>query len=182
MDMQKRNGLFLFVSAAIGLVLYIILHEMGHCIVAVACGARITEFSIFTAHMSYTGGSFTDISDLWLHANGMAFPLIVSYVYMLCYQKEKESVFYRIFSYLVVIMPTASVLAWVVIPVVYLVGNAPVGDDVTKFLNNFCTRYSPVYVTIGALVLIMITVVLMVKKRIIQNAIMEFRIMGEVAV
>lgn len=29
------------------LILYIILHELGHCIVAVACGAKITEFSLF---------------------------------------------------------------------------------------------------------------------------------------
>lgn len=175
MENQKKKGLLMLASVVIVIVLYVFFHEMGHCIVAIACGADITEFSILSAHMSYVGGSFTDTSDLWLHANGMVFPLILSYVFMLCYQKEKESTFYRFFAYMAVLAPTCSALAWVVIPIVYLQGNAPAGDDVTKFLQRFSTRYHPIYVTFGAIVLIAVSVILMIKKRIIQNAVMELK-------
>lgn len=171
--MNRRRMIMRAVSATI--LLYIILHELGHCIVAVACGAQITEFSILTAHMSYAGGHFTDISDLWLHANGMAFPLILSYVYMLCYQKKRESRFYRIFSYFAAIMSMFSVLAWVIVPLLYLGGNASAGDDVTKFLRIFSTRYHPIWVTVGALILIMISVVLIIKKEIVKIAFMEMK-------
>lgn len=161
------------VSAAI--LLYIILHELGHCIVAVACGAEITEFGIITAHMSYAGGHFTDISNLWFNVNGMAFPLMLSYVYMLCYQKKREGTFYRIFSYFVAILPMFSLLAWVTIPLFYLGGNAPAGDDVTKFLRIFSTGYHPLWVTVGAIVLIMISVVLIIKKEILKIALVEMK-------
>lgn len=165
--MEKEKRLILLGFVPVIVVLYIILHEMGHCIVAVACGATITEFSILTAHMSFVGGTFTRALDLWLHANGAMFPLIVSYVYMLLYKKDKESVPYRIFSYFVALIPTCSLLAWVVIPVLYLTGNAPAYDDVTKFLDNFSSNYHPICVTLGALVLMLVSVVLMLKKRII---------------
>lgn len=173
--MKPEKRLILLGFVPIVVILYIILHEMGHCIVAVACGATITEFSILNARMSFVGGTFTRASDLWLHANGMMFPLIVSYIYMLLYKKEKESVHYHIFSYFMALMPTCSLLAWVMIPVIYLTGSAPGYDDVTKFLDNFSSEYHPIFVTLGALVLMMLSVTLMVKKRIIQNCMMEFR-------
>ena len=64
--MKQKRILFLsiFASALLCILLYIILHETGHCIVAVSCGATVTDFSIFSAHMSYRGGNFTDLSDL----------------------------------------------------------------------------------------------------------------------
>ena len=37
---------------------YVILHEIGHCIVAILCGASITDFSIINRSMSFTGGQF----------------------------------------------------------------------------------------------------------------------------
>ena len=50
--MQKRKIFFSFVlSALLSILLYIVLHEAGHCIVAILCGATITEFSILSAHM-----------------------------------------------------------------------------------------------------------------------------------
>ena len=69
--MQKRKIFFSFVlSALLSILCYIVLHEAGHCIVAILCGATITEFSILSAHMNYSGGNFTALSALFLSANG----------------------------------------------------------------------------------------------------------------
>lgn len=59
--MNKKLGLILKIifAAFIELILYIFLHEGGHALVAVLCGAKITSFSIVGAHTSWTGGSFT---------------------------------------------------------------------------------------------------------------------------
>jgi len=173
--MKKENRLILIGLVPIVLVLYIVLHEMGHCIVAVACGSTITEFSILTAHVSYAGGTYTNVSDMWVNVNGMLFPLILSYIYMLFYKKGKEDVHYRMFSYFVWLLPTGSLLAWVMIPIAYVNGDAPANDDVTKFLHHLSSDYHPIYVTLGALALIVLSVVLMLKKRIIQNFVVELR-------
>lgn len=169
--MQHKLKLFglVILLGIFTLILYIILHELGHCIVAIACGAKITEFSILTAHMTYIGGNFTDLEAMWLHANGILFPLIISYVHMFFYQKECANSLYRILSYFAGILPLFSLLAWVFIPILILNGYTSSDDDCTKFLDIFSLKCSPVLVIVGAVVLIVLGLILMIKKNIIKN-------------
>lgn len=92
--------------------LYILLHEFGHVIVLWTVGADITEFSILSAHVSYIGGEWTNLSDRWMHVNGAFFPLVVSFIYMLFYKKSIANIFYRLFSVFFIFMPICSLLAW----------------------------------------------------------------------
>ena len=163
-------------SAMLAAVLYIIFHELGHLIVMLSAGETIVEFSIITAHVSGTGGDYTDLSALWLHANGALLPILVSYIYMLFYKSSSEKSFYRFFSYMVVLIPTASVLAWVVVPFMYVGENAPAGDDVTNFLHTFSQYFHPLIVSAAAVIIIGIGIVLMVKRRILGNFIAEIRL------
>ena len=162
-------------SAGIGIFLYILLHEIGHMIVILSVGGTITDFSIFTAHVSAVGGGYTNLSDMCMNANGALFPLIISYLYIMLYQKDSTKVFYRIFSYVFVLIPIVSMLAWVIIPFAYLQGNAPINDDVTKFLTVFCENYHPLIVSVTAVVLVGMGVALMMKKRVIHNFIQEIK-------
>ena len=91
----------ILLSAGIAVFFYILLHEFGHMIVMLSVGATITDFSIFTAHVSAVGGDYTNLSDMCMNANGALFPLIISYLYILLYQKDSTKSFYRIFSYIV---------------------------------------------------------------------------------
>lgn len=161
----------LILSAIATLFLYIILHEAGHCVVAIACGAKITGFSIFDANMSYKGGNFSDLQMLWLHVNGMLFPLIISYVFSIFYRKEQTNRIYRILSYFTSIIPMFSSLAWVFVPILFLNGNAPNGDDCTKFVDIFSSRlnYSPLLVSAGAILLIALSLILIIRKKILKN-------------
>lgn len=146
-----------------------------HMAVMLSVGATITDFSIFAAHVSGDGGDYTSLSKMCEYANGALFPLIISYIYTLLYQKDSTKSLYRIFSYMVTLVPVASMFAWVIIPFAYLQGNAPVNDDVTKFLNVFCKNYHPLIVSAMAVVLIGIGVVLMIKKQVIHNFIKEIK-------
>lgn len=175
MNKKIRSIGYVLVSAAISVFLYILLHEAGHTIVMLAAGATITDFSVFTAHVSAVGGKYTELSDMFMNANGALFPLIITYLYLLFYQSGSTKSFYRIFSYMVVIVALGSALAWVIIPFVYMLGNAPVNDDVTKFLAVFCETYHPLIVSTAAAVLIGIGILLMIKKRVIYNFIEEIR-------
>jgi len=176
--MKKKGFLLILPSAMLAVVLYIIFHELGHLIVMLAAGATIVEFSIITAHVSATGGDYTDLSVLWLHANGALLPILVSYIYMLFYKSNSEKPFYRFFSYMVVLMPIVSTLAWVVVPFMYVGGNAPAGDDVTNFLPTFSQCFHPLIVSAAAAIMFGIGIVLMVKKRILGNFISEIKILA----
>ena len=174
MDKVKKV-LYVFASALLSIILYIILHEGGHMIVMLSAGATITDFSILTAHVSGVGGNYTNASDLWLQANGALLPVIVSFIYTLFYKKESRSMFYHIFSYMFCLIPVGSLFAWVIIPFVYMQGNAPAGDDVTKFLYNFTHDYHPLLVSAVAVLIIAVGIILMIKKEIIKTYIVEIR-------
>jgi len=169
---------YILLSAGITVFLYIFLHEFGHMMVMLSVGATITDFSIFTAHVSAIGGHYTALSNMWMNANGALLPLMISYLYTLLYQKNSTKSFYRIFSYMVTFMPIGSMFAWVIIPFVYLQGNAPVNDDVTQFLTIFCENYDPLIVSAAAAVFIGIGIVLMIKKQVIHNFIEEIIFIG----
>ncbi len=175
MNKKIKSIGYILLSAVITLFLYILLHEFGHTMVMLLVGATITNFSIFTAHVSAVGGDYTNLSSIWMHANGALFPLVISYLYILLYQKGSTKSLYRIFSYIFTLVPVISILAWVIIPFAYLQGNIPINDDVTNFLTVFCENYHPLIVSVTAAALIGIGIVLMIKKRVIYNFIEEIK-------
>ena len=88
-DQQKIILLGLICGLLIAIFLYpllrilvTLLHEFGHTMVMLLVGATITNFSIFTAHVSAVGGDYTNLSSIWMHANGALFPLVISYLYI----------------------------------------------------------------------------------------------------
>ena len=169
MTVFKKIMRFMLPSVFISILLYIILHELGHVIVLLLVDADITEFSILSAHVSYIGGNWTDMSDKWMHLNGVLFPLIVSAVYIMLYRKENANRYYRLISGIFVLMPISSLLAWVFIPILYIFGQAPESDDVYKFLYNFCFDYPAYLVSICAIVAMCCSVYLAVKKGVFEN-------------
>lgn len=174
MNKLKKIG-YLLLSAVLAVFLYVLLHEFGHSIVMLSAGATVTEFSIVTAHVSGIGGNYSDLSRLWLHANGAIFPVVLSLVYMLIYDRKSENLLYHIFSYMLSLMPTGSLLAWVMIPFIYLQGSAPAGDDVTKFLDVFSQNHNPLIVSGAAVLLLAVSITLMIRKGIIKNFILQMR-------
>ena len=169
MNKKIKNILQLLLAAGLSLPLYILVHELGHLIVMLSAGATVEDFSIFTAHVIAIGGNYTKLGELWLQVNGAFLPVICALVYLLFYQKDRESTFYHYFSYVVTMFPIGSMLAWVFIPFLYINGNAPVNDDVTHFLNVFSQYFHPLIVSAVAVLIIGIGIAVMAKKEIVQN-------------
>ncbi|MBU9724814.1 M50 family metallopeptidase [Diplocloster modestus] len=167
MNSKVKTVSFLLLSAFIMVPLYIVLHEGGHALVALLCGAKITSFSILGAHVSSVGGVYTSFTSSLHYSAGLLLPVLVSVLYMLCYQKERAGVFYRLFSFLFMALPTFSILAWILVPLLYLNGRAPVGDDATQFLD--ASGLSPLLVILTALLLFLLNLILAWHKKIIQN-------------
>ena len=175
MKQKIKKVMLVFPAAALTIVIYIFLHEMGHLIVMVSAGATITDFSILTAHVSAIGGEDTTVSDLWLNVNGAMLPVVVGFLNMIFYNPKYKNTFYRFFMYMLALMPIGSLFAWLFLPIAYVNGNAPAADDVTKFLNNFSRNYHPLLVSLAAMVIVGSGVALMIKKRMFQNFIAEIR-------
>lgn len=169
MNVFKETMRLMLPSVLICILLYIALHEFGHAIVLWSVGAEITEFSILSARVSYIGGCWTDVSDKWMHLNGTLFPLVVSVVYAMLYKKEYANRFYRVMSGIFVLMPISSLLAWVIVPILYMFGQAPQSDDVYKFLYSFSFDYPPYLVSICAVSAMCCCVCLAVKKGVFGN-------------
>ena len=167
MNLKVKKILSLLASAVLMVPAYILLHEGGHALVAVLCGARITEFSVLGAYMGYEGGVFTPAALSLFHIAGMLLPVLAAVIYMLAYESKAEGVFYRIFSFVSLLMPLGSLLAWVVMPVFSLAGRAPQDDDAVKFLAS--SGLSPWAVSLGAAALFAFCLFLAWKKKIIQN-------------
>lgn len=175
MNKQIKKLGYTLLSAIISIILYILLHELGHTIVILTAGGTITDFSIFTAHVSAIGGNYNSTSNLWLHINGALLPIIISFIYILAYKKNSNNSFYRIFSYMFTLVPTASALAWVILPFIYMQGNVTANDDVIKFLCDSSKYLHPLIVSVLAAGIIGISIFTMIKKQIVQNFITEIR-------
>ena len=167
MDLRVQKILSLAAGILFILPVYILLHEGGHALIALLCGARITEFNVLGAYMRYEGGTFSQAGLSLFHIGGMLLPLLVSVIYMLTYRSKTTSIFYRIFSFISLLFPIGAVLAWVIVPLLYLSGQAPVDDDVTKFINS--SGLSPWLVFLGAILLFAGCVFIALKKKIVQN-------------
>ena len=167
MNPTAKKLVSLFVSLILMFPAYILLHEGGHALAAISCGARITEFSILGAYMRYEGGRFTAVTLSLFHAAGMLLPVILAVVYMLAYRSGSRSVFYRIFSFFVLLMPVGSILGWVVVPVLCLLGEAPGTDDAAKFIES--SGLSPWIVLGGAALLFAGCLLLAWREKIPQN-------------
>jgi membrane-associated protease RseP (regulator of RpoE activity) len=148
-------------------LLYIVLHEGGHALVAVLCGAKITKFSITGAYMSYDGGLFSAFTLSLLNAAGMLLPVALTCLYILFYRKDAQGLFRRVLSMILCAVPLFSIFAWVVVPVLYLFDAAPQNDDVIRFIVN--SGLHPLLVVLFAFLLFGFMVAAAWRRRIIQN-------------
>ena len=123
--------------------------------------------------MNSSGGSYNRVTSAMLNIAGMLFPAVISIIYLLLYKREKDSLFYRLFSFLLVAAFSMPAAAWILVPVLYMLGKAPVGDDVTKFLD--VTGMNPVILILFAGGLLAVSIFLAWRKGIIRNYWKELR-------
>ena len=125
----------LVVSPLLGLFGYSAVHEAGHAAVALANGAQVERFAIGPgAHVAWSGGSFSQGAASLTHGAGALLPALLLLGALLVYRPTVRSDAYHTVYAVVAASTTASLLAWVAIPVIAMVGTPPPGDDVTRFL------------------------------------------------
>ncbi|AWW27461.1 hypothetical protein ACIZ62_17825 [Acetobacterium carbinolicum] len=162
MNIKTKYVLSTILATVIAVVTYITLHEAGHCLVALACGAKITKFSILSASMAYEGGVFNRFQFALFHAAGALFPIIVCFLLLFFYRRTQKGMLYHQFYFMFSLISIASVFAWILVPICSIFTEVPQGDDVTKFMVE--TGFSPLIVVFGALMIILPMIFLVRKK------------------
>jgi hypothetical protein len=138
--------IFLFVLFA-----YTFLHESGHAIAGFLFGQTLTEFDVnflnLGAHVGMTG-NLTRSQITIQSVAGEGLPLLIWFVFISIVPR-RASFSLEVLKLFVSMIVLNTLLAWIVIPILSLFGNAP-SDDVTTFLRY--SQIPPLLLTFIALV------------------------------
>jgi len=136
-DRFKFTGFTLLIALVVALA-YTTLHEGGHALAGLAFDGRISEFDVnffnLGAHVNIDGG-FNRSQNAVINVSGAGLPLLAWLVLILALPK-KGSPLLQWTKFITSAGTLCSLLAWVIIPFLYLKNSAPAGDDVTKFIAN----------------------------------------------
>jgi hypothetical protein len=136
-DRLKVAGLTLLIALGVALT-YTVLHEGGHALAGLVFGGRIGEVDLnffnLGAHVNIDG-SFTRFQEAVINVSGVGLPVLVWLVLILALSKNGTPMILWT-KFIASAGTLCSLLAWVVIPFFYLKNNAPISDDVTRFLAN----------------------------------------------
>ncbi|HKM35037.1 MAG TPA: hypothetical protein VJY54_09900, partial [Lachnospiraceae bacterium] len=147
------------VAAILGVFLYLILHEFGHCLVVWLKGGKVTEFMIIalSPHMSFEGVLESPLIDV----AGAVFPLFFYIIFVLLLKQKIKKALPLYFMIFYCNVYCSSLISWILIPIKYMFGIAPADDDVTKFIRS--SNIAPIVVSIVVFVLLAVLSIITVK-------------------
>jgi hypothetical protein len=133
--------------------LYTFLHELGHALAGWFFGQSLAEFDAsfwdLSAHVRLSGGNLTLMQLAIQSAAGVLLPLMVWAIYISLVPR-KGSFIHETLKLLSSMVVVNTLLAWILLPILYLFGRAP-SDDVTNFLHY--SQMPPLLLSFTALVL-----------------------------
>jgi len=148
----KKVTLLILIVLVIGL-LYTTLHEGGHALAGMAFGGRVTDFNVnffnVGAHMGIDG-HFSTSQTAVFNAAGTVLPLLAWFLAMLLLPKRSGFILQWI-KILSTMLFLNTLLAWIIVPFLYLSNSAPPADDVTHFITN--SGFPPLAVALAALLI-----------------------------
>lgn len=163
-DFKKfRLIVVLLCTAAIFMLLvFPILHESGHLLAAKAFGSRHSSLKLgFIQAWAGFDGCFTQGQFSIIHIYGMGFPLLLWYIFIILV--SKETIWWiepikLVFSASVI----GSLIVWIVVPILYMSGKAPMSEDATKF--TISTEWNGYVIAAMALLVFIASIILFIRK------------------
>jgi hypothetical protein len=145
------TALILFVALFVFFI-YTFLHESGHAIVGLLAGQSLTEFNVnfwdFSAHVGMSGGELTQTQLAIRSVAGATLPLLV-WALFISFVPRKANITLETLKLISSMAIVNTLLAWIILPVLFLFGEAP-SDDVTTFLRY--SQIPPLLLTFIAIV------------------------------
>ncbi len=134
------------------LVVYTLTHEAGHAIVGMIFGQTLTAFKVnFLALSAHVGlvGELTQAQHALQSIAGVALPLVIWLIFISCVPR-RSAFSVEMLKCIATIAVLSTLLAWIVLPVLFRLGQAP-SDDVSNFLGH--SGMEPLLLSLVALVL-----------------------------
>jgi hypothetical protein len=158
MEKSKSTSAFNLIALSLliflfGFFMYAFLHEGGHAMAGTLFGQSLAEFDVsfwdLSAHVGMTGGDLSDGQQAVVSAAGVLLPLLVwiLFIHLVPRKSNFTLELLKLISSMTVIN---TLLAWIILPLLFLAGNAPV-DDVTNFLRY--SQMPPLLLSAMALIL-----------------------------
>jgi hypothetical protein len=134
------------------LVVYTLLHEAGHAIVGMLLGQTLTalkvNFLTLSAHVGLVG-ELTQAQRAVQSTAGATLPLMIWLIFISC-TPRRSTFLVELLKCIATVTVMSTLLAWIVLPLLYRVGQAPI-DDVSNFLGY--SRLEPLLLSLMALVI-----------------------------
>ena len=131
-----KSLLILAFLAVLATLLYTFTHEAGHALLGLMFGGKLTSFSVrfwdLSAHAGING-DFSVFQRSLISVAGISLPLILWMLFLALAPKKTSPLvlWFKIFGSMGVLN---TLLAWIIIPFLFLAGRAP-SDDSTHFLS-----------------------------------------------
>ena len=133
--------------------IYTFLHEGGHALAGGLFGQSLTEFNVnfwdFSAHVGMAGGELSQAQLAMRSLAGASLPFLV-WVVLISLVPRRASFTLETLKLISSMAVVNTLLAWIVLPVLFLWGKAP-ADDVTSFL--LYSQIPPPVLTLAAIIL-----------------------------
>jgi len=167
MKQEKKVILSFTASLWVAMPLYLILHEGGHAMIAKLFGAEIIEFNIMQAYVVVEGGILTHWSLALFYLAGLMLPTIIWILCAIFYRQHVNSMFYKSFMALFTGFVMFSIGVWIVVPIMYSMGQAKPYDDVVQFIK--ASGVPAMIVALLSGIIFGLGIVLVRRKRIFRN-------------
>lgn len=130
--------LTVFFGLVFSILMFTFFHEGGHAIVGLLFGAKINSFSVDFIGMSAHVGldaSFTPTQQSIVSLAGFFTPFLLVMIFLFSAPKRGSALLEYV-KLLTSIITISSLLAWVVLPWLYLAGERPGDDSITFIMNS----------------------------------------------
>lgn len=118
------------------LVVYTLLHEVGHVLVGMIFGQTWTVLEVnllaLSAHVGLVG-ELTQAQRALQSVAGAALPLMI-WIIFICAVPRRSSYLVELLKCIATVTVLSTLLAWIALPMLYRFGQAPI-DDVSNFLD-----------------------------------------------
>jgi hypothetical protein len=113
-------------------------HEAGHALAVLAFGGKITEFQVdildLRGHVAFTG-NFTNLQNVLIIASASILPWLIWLIFILAVPR-KTTPLVSVIKFVLSVGSLGYILPWALHPLLYQQDRAPIGDDVTRFLDE----------------------------------------------
>lgn len=133
--------------------MYTFLHEAGHAITGFVFGQSLTEFNVnfwdLSAHVGIRGGNLTQSQLIIRSVAGVSLSFLVWGMFISLVPRKAIFIL-EVLKLISSILVINTLVAWIVLPVLFLLGKAP-PDDVTSFLGY--SQMPPLLLMLTAIIL-----------------------------